>query len=238
MNELIPHGIADLFFFDGEKIAELAEDDSGSILRTAVRRLLGLDLIAKLRNDLMIFVKRQQSSQMEGSQQQKLAELEEQAKRLSFQAEHILEKADFAKMRIDLFSKEINRYEALLNAQGGAFAQTKAQEKQKVDTLLKDKDRLEKALRHECDTSLPYALAPKTLSRLLEQISSEIQIKQANSFEKELAQFLKQLKNDISFRSGTTGKIAAEAIEDNLKDYLATKPQGELLFDISEREAG
>ncbi|WP_432368894.1 DNA sulfur modification protein DndD [Pantoea allii] len=238
LNELIPHGIADLFFFDGEKIAELAEDDSGSILRTAVRRLLGLDLIAKLRNDLMIFVKRQQSSQMEGSQQQKLAELEEQAKRLSFQAEQILEKADFAKMRIDLFSKEINRYEALLNAQGGAFAQTKAQEKQKVDTLLKDKDRLEKALRHECDTSLPYALAPKTLSRLLEQISSEIQIKQANSFEKELAQFLKQLKNDISFRSGTTGKIAAEAIEDNLKDYLATKPQGELLFDISEREAG
>ena len=64
LNELIPHGIADLFFFDGEKIAELAEDESGNILRTAVRRLLGLDLISKLRNDLMIFVKRQQSSQL------------------------------------------------------------------------------------------------------------------------------------------------------------------------------
>jgi DNA sulfur modification protein DndD len=238
LNELIPHGIADLFFFDGEKIAELAEDDSGNILRTAVRRLLGLDLIAKLRNDLMIFVKRQQSSQLAGSQQQKLAELEEQIKQFDFQTEQILEKADFARMRIDLLSKEINRYEALLNAQGGAFAQTKAQEKQKVDTLLKEKDRLEKALRHECDSSLPYALAPKTLGRLLEQISAEMQIKQANSFERELTQFLTQLKTDISFRSGTTGKIAAEAIEDNLKDYLAGKPKGELLFDISEREAG
>jgi DNA sulfur modification protein DndD len=238
LNELIPHGIADLFFFDGEKIAELAEDDSGNILRTAVRRLLGLDLIAKLRNDLMIFVKRQQSSQLAGSQQQKLAELEEQVKQFAFQTEQILEKADFAKMRIDLLSKEINRYEALLNAQGGAFAQTKAQEKQKADTLLKEKDRLEKALRHECDSSLPYALAPKTLGRLLEQISAEIQIKQANSFEKELTQFLTQLQNDISFRSGTTGKIAAEAIKDNLKGYLAGKPKGELLFDISEREAG
>jgi len=238
LNELIPHGIADLFFFDGEKIAELAEDDSGNILRTAVRRLLGLDLIAKLRNDLMIFVKRQQSSQLAGSQQKRLAELEEQVQQSAFQTEQILEKADFAKMRIDLLSKEINRYEALLNAQGGAFAHTKAQEEQKVDALLKEKDRLEKALRHECDSSLPYALAPKTLSRLLEQISDEMQIKQANSFEKELNQFLMQLKNDISFRSGTTGKIAAEAIEDNLKDYLADKPQGELLFDISEREAG
>lgn len=238
LNELIPHGIADLFFFDGEKIAELAEDDSGNILRTAVKRLLGLDLISKLQNDLMIFVKRQQSSQLEVSKQQKLCDLEEQAKKFSFLAEQILEKADFIKMRIDLLTKEIMRNESLLNAEGGAFAQTKKQEKQKVDTLLKEKERLEKALRHECDGSLPYALAPKTLSRLLEQINKEMQIKQAISFEKELNQFLVQLKNDISFRSGTTGLIAAEAIEDNLKDFLAGKPKGELLFDISEREAG
>ncbi|EPY6703717.1 TPA: DNA sulfur modification protein DndD [Klebsiella quasipneumoniae subsp. similipneumoniae] len=238
LNELIPHGIADLFFFDGEKIAELAEDESGNILRTAVRRLLGLDLIEKLRNDLMIFVKRQQSGLLAESQQQKLATLEQQTKDFAFKTEQILEKADFAKLRIDLISKEIVQHEALLNAQGGAFAQTKAQEKQKVDTLLKEKDRLEKALRHECDSSLPYALAPKTLSRLLEQISAEMKIKQANSFEKELSKFLITLENDISFRSDTSGKIAAQAIEDNLQKYLAAKPKGELLFDISEREAG
>jgi len=216
LNELIPHGIADLFFFDGEKIAELAEDESGNILRTAVRRLLGLDLIEKLRNDLIIFVKRQQSNQLVESQQQKLAELENQIKELAFKTEKILEKADFTKLRIDLISKEIVHHE----------------------TLLKEKDRLEKALRHECDSSLPYALAPKTLNILLEQIGTEIQIKQANSFEKELNQFLTQLKNDISYRSVSTAKIAAEAIEDNLRAYLADKPKGELLFDISEREAG
>ncbi len=88
LNELIPHGIADLFFFDGEKIAELAEDESGNILRTAVRRLLGLDLISKLRNDLMIFVKRQQSSQLGSSQQQQIAELEKQSKELACRQKH------------------------------------------------------------------------------------------------------------------------------------------------------
>lgn len=121
---------------------------------------------------------------------------------------------------------------------GGAFAQTKAQEKQKVDALLKDKERLEKALRQECDGPLPYALAPTILSRLLQQITDETQIKQAKSFEKELSQFLTQLRNDIAFRSEGTGKIADEAITDNLKEYMATKPKGDLLFDISEREAG
>ncbi|CNE27339.1 MULTISPECIES: DNA sulfur modification protein DndD [Yersinia] len=238
LNELIPHGIADLFFFDGEKIAELAEDDSGNILRTAVRRLLGLDLISKLRNDLMIFVKRQQSNQLAGSQQQKIAEFEEQSRKLACQTEELLEKADFAKTRIEFLSKDITRYEGLLNAQGGAFAQTKVQEKQKVETLLKEKERLEKALRQECDGALPYALAPNTLSRLLEKIADETQIKQAQSFEKELGQFLTLLQSDIALRSSTTSKIATEAITDNLKEYMATKPKGDLLFDISEREAG
>ncbi|ENU2133054.1 DNA sulfur modification protein DndD [Salmonella enterica] len=238
LNELIPHGIADLFFFDGEKIAELAEDESGNILRTAVRRLLGLDLISKLRNDLMIFVKRQQSSQLADSQQQQIAELEDQSKELAYQTEELLEKSDFAKTRIEFLSKDITRYEGLLNAQGGVFAQTKAQEKQKVETLLKDKEHLEKALRQECDGSLPYALAPNIFSRLLQQIADETQIKQAKSFEKELRQFLTLLRNDIAFRSVGTGKIAAEAITDNLKEYMATKPKGDLLFDISEREAG
>lgn len=238
LNELIPHGIADLFFFDGEKIAELAEDESGNILRTAVRRLLGLDLIEKLRNDLIIFIKRQQSNQLIESQQQKITEFELQIKNFAFKTEQFLEKADYAKSRMDLISTEIAQYETLLSTQGGAFAQTKMQEKKKIDTLLKEKDNLEKSLRHECDSSLPYSLAPNVLSRLLEKFSAEIQIKQANIFEKELNQFLEQLKSNISFRSRSTGKIVADAIEDNLKEYLSSKPKGELLFDISEREAG
>lgn len=241
LNELIPHGVADLFFFDGEKIAELAEDESGNILRTAVRRLLGLDLIAKLQNDLMIFVKRQQTSQLAGSQQQQVAELETQIKEFKCQTEKLLEEAGFVNSRIEFLSNDIIRHEALLNAQGGAFAQTKAQEKLKVETLLKEKERLEKALRQECDGSLPYALAPNTLSRLLEKLADEAQIKQAKSFEKELEQFLAQLQKDIAFRASSessTKKIAAEVITENLTAYVAAKPKGDLLFDISERETG
>lgn len=83
----------------------MAEDESGNILRTAVRRLLGLDLIDKLRNDLVIFVKRQQSSQLEGSQQQKLAELEDQSKMLSHQTEALLEKQISRKYELIFFPK-------------------------------------------------------------------------------------------------------------------------------------
>ncbi|WP_340620834.1 DNA sulfur modification protein DndD [Xenorhabdus siamensis] len=238
LNELIPNGVADLFFFDGEKIAELAEDESGNILRTAMRRLLGLDLISKLRNDLIIYIKRQQSTQLEGNLQQHLSELEVKSKEIMCKTEAYLEEADFLKARIDLLTRNIIQNEGLLSAQGGSFAQTKEQEQKKVDELIKEKERIEKALRHEFDGTLPYALAPKTLSLLLEKISQESEIKQAKSFEKELSNFLNMLKSDLALRSSTTSKIATEAITDNLNEYMANKPKGELLFDISDREVG
>ena len=55
LNELVPVGVSELFFFDGEKIAELAEDDTGGALGDAIRRFLGLDLIERLRNDLRVY---------------------------------------------------------------------------------------------------------------------------------------------------------------------------------------
>lgn len=238
LNELIPHGVADLFFFDGEKIAELAEDESGNILRTAVRRLLGLDLISKLRSDLAIFTKRQHAKQLGALQQQQISDLEAQLKKLNLDTEKHLAAADDIKATIEMLSVKISKYEGQLSAQGGAFALTKAQEESKVEDLLKDKERLEKALRHECDGVLPFALAPKTMAMLLDQIGNEAKIKQAQSFEKELSSFLEELKADLAFRSKETSKIATEAITDQLASYMEAKPKGNLLFDISEREAG
>jgi DNA sulfur modification protein DndD len=238
LNELIPHGIADLFFFDGEKIAELAEDESGNILKTAVRRLLGLDLITKLRNDLSIYIKRQHSKNLGGAQLKELKELDSQSELLEKKCEKLLADADIAKTRLELITLEIKKHEALLNAQGGAFAQTKVKEQAKVDELLKEKERLEKTIRLECDSTLPLSLAPNILKLLLDKINEESEIKQANIFEKQLSSFLDLLKQDLAFRSKETMKIATEAITDNLADYMSKKPQGELLFDISDRDAG
>ena len=57
LHELVPPGVGDLFFFDGEKIADLAEDDTGSYLKEAVQKLLGIDVIHRLSDDLDIYIK-------------------------------------------------------------------------------------------------------------------------------------------------------------------------------------
>jgi DNA sulfur modification protein DndD len=56
VQELIPIGVSDLFFFDGEKVQLLAEDESDKrTLSEAVKSLLGVDLIEKLSADIGIY---------------------------------------------------------------------------------------------------------------------------------------------------------------------------------------
>ena len=53
VEQLLPAGIAPLFFFDGEKIEQLADPTtSREILTTAINSLLGLDLIDRLSSSL------------------------------------------------------------------------------------------------------------------------------------------------------------------------------------------
>jgi len=53
VNEFIPMSLSDLFFFDGEKIENLAHPDrSKELIKTGIENLLGLDLLSQLQLDL------------------------------------------------------------------------------------------------------------------------------------------------------------------------------------------
>src|SRR5262245_59039516 len=52
IRDLVPPGLADLFFFDGEKIQRLAEGAPSAELSESVRSLLGLNLVERLQADL------------------------------------------------------------------------------------------------------------------------------------------------------------------------------------------
>ena len=61
LNELIPIGLSQLFFFDGEKIQGLAEDASSHVfLADSIKSLLGVDLVERLHSDLKIYLNRSQ----------------------------------------------------------------------------------------------------------------------------------------------------------------------------------
>jgi DNA sulfur modification protein DndD len=67
LQELIPPGVSQLFFFDGEKIREIADgEEDNEQLAEAVRGLLGIDLVGRLRTDLGLFIARHQREENGG----------------------------------------------------------------------------------------------------------------------------------------------------------------------------
>ncbi|MCG9553302.1 DNA sulfur modification protein DndD [Vibrio sp. Isolate32] len=234
LNELIPTGIADLFFFDGEKIAELAEDESGTVLKTAVRRLLGLDVIAKLKSDLNIFLKKQGSGALSQSLKEEMNALDEQRIDHERKAEKLRGEADIVDAQIELVSRDILNLENKLSQNGGAWAKTREDEQHKVESLLKEKVELEKQIRMEMETNLPFSLAPKAMQRLQTQIKQEQQVKKKQNFGNELDAFLETLCS--KYPSFDT-EMAQNAIADSFKAHVGEFDSTELLLDISDRQA-
>ena len=60
IEEIIPERLSQLFFFDGEKIQEIADETSENmVLAEAIKTLLGLDVVDRLKADLSIYKSRE-----------------------------------------------------------------------------------------------------------------------------------------------------------------------------------
>lgn len=232
LNELIPIGIADLFFFDGEKIADLAEDQSGAVLQTAVRRLLGIDVIERLKNDLNIFLKPHQKKGMPGNIKTEIDALEKQRVALVKDYDILVNEADELETPINGINDKIRSAENDVMNLGGEWAKTKAQEESKVKELQLTKAHLESNIRKEMDATLPLSLAKNTLINLLETLEVEANIKQKQAFKNEFLKYKAQVIQSLS-GNDEAQKSAQAALQTCLSDY---NDATSLQLDLSERE--
>lgn len=235
LTELIPTGIADLFFFDGEKIADLAEDESGQVLQTAVRRLLGIDVVERLRNDLAIYLKRHDAAAMPANIRIQIEKLDKARLNAEYEATELTNEVSLCRAKIDLVAKEIDSAEIELSSRGGAWASSREQEKAKQLTLDAERKELEKLLRSEIEGDLPFSFAPNTLKKLLTQLNEEKSTKQKNSFNKELTVFMKDLSWKLTAELGDATSVI-KTIENSLEERESNQKNTEVKLDISDRE--
>ncbi len=64
IESVLPSGLANFFFFDGEKIAELAETEINSGMKDSIKALLGINVIDVLQNDLKRVLNRVETEQV------------------------------------------------------------------------------------------------------------------------------------------------------------------------------
>ena len=200
IRELIPRGIARLFFFDGEKIATIAKHDDEDIeVKNSIESLLGLDIIQQLKSDLEINLGRTSQNQAD------IHELENKVEKLKKEVDALdLEKARFViqlktknNEKDDVY-KKIEAFEQEISKLGGNYASQRTELKFSQNALKERLTNVEKEMRILCEDALPFSLIPKQIEQLEHTIKSD-QVVLKNQFEKQiLTENLDELKNKLN----------------------------------------
>lgn len=201
LDGLVPPGLAGLFFFDGERIQALAEDDSGTRLQEAVRRLLGLDVIEQLQLDLTRLISGQNDASLDTAEREAV----ERQKDVQLAIERMASVRDqqqaLAARRQDL-ADTAGRVREDFARRGGELAL--------------DRDRLQEAHRKACEKAavgeakvresaaglLPFALSPEIAKAVSSRLEQEREAEIAKIVDQRLAEAEAELTSRLPSRKG------------------------------------
>lgn len=186
LNELIPIGVSELFFFDGEKIASLAEETSGGALRESINKLLGLDLIERLHSDLSVIIKGRSIKKASEDRKQKIADAERTYKNLEEQLADIRDKLLLMRINAAEVKKNLASIESSINARGGAWSASRQEETVNLDSLVTEKKAIENTLHDMLSGLLPFAITQRLNEKLLRQLETEQRAEKAQILSKYL----------------------------------------------------
>jgi DNA sulfur modification protein DndD len=170
VEELIPLGISQLFFFDAEKIRFLADDETGNqTLGTAIKSLLGLDLAERLIADASVIegrlgkriVAEEDRAELEDLERQ-IAEADDEVKRLT---------TDRASLENDVqrAGHEARVAEERFANVGGEHWQQHEARKARQKVLAARREELEAELVELAGGELPLAMVPELCQSVVEQ---------------------------------------------------------------------
>lgn len=167
LDSLLPPALAGFFLFDGEKIQALADDHNGEHLADAVRRLLGLDLVAQLQVDLRRFA----ALASKGEHTAIAKRLEQAEAQVALAKERV---AAFVDQRADLQSRHdqlaarAERVRERLAAEGGTLAAERSALEAEARKAASEVAAAEEELRGLIAGLLPFAIA-QTIAESLER---------------------------------------------------------------------
>ena len=225
IEELIPRGIAKLFFFDGEKIVKMAEEENEEIqIKSSFDSLLGLDVVDQLHSDLKVHIMRSLNDDAKLIQVQHDKHMEERDEETG-EKERLEEKLVTKKSDLDEILGTIKEKEAHISKIGGGFASKRDELKIKKSEVQAKISFLEIELRSKLSGPLPLCLIPKPLKQLKSQIKKDQKILKTQ-FEKEIIDEklneLKSTKQNLWNGVDTDSKTKEQIIQ-NISKLLSPK---------------
>lgn len=172
----IPPGITQFFFFDGEKIQEIAADDHSEVrLKSSLEAALGIQFINRLASDILYIKQQERQGFVEISDEDlefKQSELKrEKGKhtRKNQERTEVLGELDAFKMQLDEAKK---RFEATFHTAPESREALREQEKKRI-LAANRLAQVESEIRLLCEKVLPFGIAGKLFQGIRQQIEAE-----------------------------------------------------------------
>lgn len=199
LRELIPPGVADLFFFDGERLYTLAENGTSSdLLAETVKSLLGLDLVEQLQKDLDIYLSRQRARQGQQPLQDQLYELTEaisalEHERSGLRADQRANAEANARAR-----RAIVKQEQQIASEGSWFAERLGDLKLRRERLEAEIDLQRRRAQELTNGLMPFAVAPQMCLGVAERLRLEGEYEQGIAAQQVLTDQLKHVSGELA----------------------------------------
>ena len=178
LNELVPPGLAELFFFDGERIQRLAQaDEADPELVDSIMALLGLDLTRKLQADLATVLRNRKGSPRTSELQAAIIRAQDQLEPLTQSSNSLEREIEESEATISQIEQLVQSQEQKIASEGGEFAkrrddllQNQARWKQTIDSQ-------ESELRNLVNGLLPFCLVPELCQQLKDRVEFEANLR-------------------------------------------------------------
>lgn len=176
LNDLVPIGVSQLFFFDGEKIQNLAEEEGGTVLAESVKSMLSLDIIEQLKSDLTIYSNRQKKKAQDGATEKYLKDIEKRQFALDEQLSDLKQDRAQIEAHLQRVMAKIEEAETEFAVAGGKYAERREEFKSQHASLNTQIEQCKSRIREECSRLFPFTLVPELCEQLTQQIQGENEV--------------------------------------------------------------
>jgi DNA sulfur modification protein DndD len=235
INATIPQGITQFFFFDGEKIQEIAADDHSEVrLKSSLEAALGIQYISRLSSDVLYLKQEERKGFVEITDEDitfKESELKKEQRKLTNKTQ---ERDDLSE-ELERFKTDKEeaqaRFKAIFNLDPESSEVIKQKEKKRIQ-LSNKSNQLDNQIKNLTEQYLPWALAGKLFDDVKQQINLESQSKKQNAISENAVALAQKIVENFD----TPEPITAAPLTASQKEKLHQRVLGLLKENKSEDE--
>ena len=173
VENILPSALSSFYFFDGEKIAELAVAKTDDQMKESIRAMLGITVLDVLKNDLGRSIRRISKKGKDEKSEIKLENLREERDQAILSLEEVDAAISTATEKVELVKAKLEQLHREYELQGGAVLEQRQELMQKRATILTDISQNSESLVGMASTELPMYLVKDLISEIKLQAEDE-----------------------------------------------------------------